>query len=349
MATKDSFAWHSNPAVHKRIDKFHETYCKEPTKDMQKARGTLVHLTRHVIQPQLKKMGMKGELIVSGSSFQGLKVQNDVLEFDVGLCFHDKTARAVTCADDSYYATLRPKPGKEFSGPYQLTGDGTISGDHWRNKFQSMFAFFQNTIPELGRDKVTFREHGAAIQMDVLRDDGSVWFNVDLVPTIMSGKGEDRKRHVYKRYSEGSGEGTGENTGRGQSEWIRSFAREECLSLCKADQGSGCRKEAIRVLKYIRNEEPNLDKLSSYHLKATLLNDMNNNPDKSWNKKQLGERVIDLLGSLRGSLATGHLSHPFLADHNLLGDMSREVRNNIHGRINTLYTKEKEFMKATTC
>ena len=222
-----------------------------------------------------------------------------------------------------------------------MNSDGTISGEHWRNKFQSILAILQNTIPRLSREKVIFREHGAAIQMDVLKYDGTVWFNVDLVPTIMSGKGEDRARYVYKRYSQ--------NTGRGQLEWTASFAKEEVLALARADRGNGCRKEAMRVLKYIRNEEPNLNQLSSYHLKSLLLNDMNNNPEKTWEKNQLGERVIGLLGSLRESLATGDLPHPFLPDHNILGDMDPEVRKNIYGRINTLYTKEKELIKATRC
>src|SRR6218665_4147817 len=92
--------------------------------------------------------------------------------------------------------------------------------------------------------------------------------------------------------------------------WRRSFSIEEKEKILRADGNNGCRKKVLRILKVIKNREPGLAPLTSYHLKTALLwemDEMRNN----WSEDDLVQKLIGILGQLEKRLTAGNLPHYF--------------------------------------
>ena len=310
-------AWHNEPALQTKMRQFHDRNCCPPTDAMNSAKAKLMAIVRGILEPKLKQKGYCDNLVYCGSSYQGLKVANDNLEWDIDLVIRRKDVRAVPESRGGYHVQLQ-------------SPQGAISGQEMRRKFQGYLWQLQSEVPDLR--SVTFHDNKAAVQMDVKNQHGSLWFQVDLVPTIEIGSGSQLERYVCK-YVPADKDYT----------WCRSFAEEECRYFDRIDgDDNGCRKQAGRVLKYLRNNEAGLKKLSSYHLKALLMWDIKQEPSKSWRHNELGSRVMQLLVRLERALRDGNLPHPFLHGCNLLEQMDPMVRGNLQGRIKTLINSQHQ-------
>ena len=131
----------------------------------------------------------------------------------------------------------------------------------------------------------------------------------------------------------------------GSCKWCRSFAGEECEYFSDIDKDNGCRKQACRVLKHIRNKDPQLKWLLSYHVKSVLMLCIKENPYLSWEHGELGERVIQLLLRLEICFKERYLKHPYLEEYNVLEHIKEKRLDIIQKRLHKIVTSETELLK----
>ena len=155
-------------------------------------------------------------------------------------------------------------------------------------------------------DRTRLRQHGPAVQMDVMpkgRPAKKPFYSVDMVPTIqISGRNGEDEYYVPKPIK-----------GEREIAWRRSFSLKEKQYLATIDRwDNGCRKQVLRVLKVIRNREPGLAPLTSYHLKSVLFR----KSDELSNRKidYLGKRLMDVIGQIIKESDREIMPHYFLQE-----------------------------------
>ena len=191
-------------------------------------------------------------------------------------------------------------------------------------------------------DRIKLRRHGPAVQMDVMDRPATATnrtkiYSVDMVPTIAISSGylED-DYYVAKPMKE---------TWNFQIAWRRSFSVKEKERLATLDGDNGCRKQVLRVLKVIRNREPALALLTSYHLKTVLFRKIDELPNSAqWKSECLGQRLMDVIGQLEKELDKGDMPHYFLRGVNLLDGMNKAAVN-MRDRLKRLKNSEQEMMR----
>ena len=190
-------------------------------------------------------------------------------------------------------------------------------------------------------DRIKLRRHGPAIQMDVSYlplTAAKLFYSVDMVPTIQI-LGENGEDHYYvaKPIKGVSGP---------QTAWRRSFSMQEKDRLATLDHDQGCRKQVLRVLKVIRNREPGLRPLTSYHLKTVLFRKTDELRDSAlWRSECLGQRLMDVIAQIEKELGNGVMSNYFLPEVNLLDGMKAKAVFNMRQRLKHLKNSERKMMK----
>ena len=77
--------------------------------------------------------------------------------------------------------------------------------------------------------------------------------------------------------------------------------------------GEGCRVQLLRIFTEIRDNEDQLKKLSSYHLKTVLFHESDVYPDfHEWSAEKITRRFYGLLERLKKALKDGYLPHYFM-------------------------------------
>ena len=75
----------------------------------------------------------------------------------------------------------------------------------------------------------------------------------------------------------------------------------------------GCRVQLLRILTEIRDNEDQLKKLSSYHVKTLLFHESDEYPDfHEWSADKITRRFFGLLERLKKALKEGNLPHYFM-------------------------------------
>ena len=184
------------------------------------------------------------------------------------------------------------------------------------------------------------RRHGPAIQIDVnyLRPTSGKFYSVDMVPTIQIPIGNGKyEYYVPKPIKDAWGP---------QNAWRRSFSLDEKERLANIDQDQGCRKQVLRVLKVLRNREPGLQLLTSYHFKTVLFRKTDElcQPGQ-WSYECLGQRLMDMIAQIEKELGERVMPHYFLRGVNLLDGMSEIAIINLQQRLKHLKNSKPEMMK----
>jgi len=189
-------------------------------------------------------------------------------------------------------------------------------------------------------DRIKLRRHGPAIQMDVLSTPAKLFYSVDMVPTIQirpTGGNGAVQYYVAKPIKDACGP---------QISWRRSFSLQEKERLATIDQDKGCRKQILRVLKVIRNREPGLQLLTSYHLKTALFRKTDELSDPAqWSRDRLGKRLMDVIVQMEKELRERVMPNYFLPSVNLLDGMGEEGVCNLQHRLKSLQNSEIKMMK----
>jgi hypothetical protein len=241
------------------------------------------------------------------------------------------------------FARLKPRRGTEeklrgllnYKG---ILGDWFVDAQKVNNKF---FGQIQKCINEstVMKGKAKLINHGPATQMDVYLESGVVFwgpkfYSVDIVPAFEV----DGNLYVAKPLKDKSIPA---------GIWRRSFSIEEKQKLESADRINGCRKQVFRILKVIRNREPGLSLLTSYHLKTALFREMDRN--LSWTRSDVGKRLMGVLTELEQRLRAGSMPHYYIPEIDLLHGFPKATIDNMRDRITRLRTNRNQMMKILNC
>jgi hypothetical protein len=266
-----------------------------------------------------------------------------ILKSDDFFLFQKDGPKLIAEFADQGYALLKPLPGMReklgglLSSRYVFGGDGFVDAEKLNNKF---FGKVHSCINESSQMKGKARliNHGPATQMDVHHESGiEFWgpkfYSVDMVPAFeVSGSLYVAKPLKNQSIPAGS--------------WRQSFSVEEKRKLESADRSNGCRKQVFRILKVIRNREPGLSSLTSYHLKTALFREMDR--DLSWTRGDVGKRLMGVLIELEKALNHGSMQHYYIPGVDLLSSVSETTVNNMRDRIARLITNKYLMMKILT-
>ena len=347
MEMKTRPAWHYSVAFNQAVDTFHDKYARPPTARKMEAEVYLKRILS-AVQPHLKAQKLCSRIEYTGSSYQDLRVNDNrgELEFDVVLILDTnvfdckphyaerKPGYFMMTSDDTAHPAYSPQ-----GGDGQLTG--IISGKSMTEHLFKVLSQLRLSNPEL-RKRVKLHDHSPAVMMEVRKEDQTVWFCVDLVPTYEVQECNDdlqcvRKRWVPKAYS------TSEvSNGIFTHLWYQSFAVEETRMFAEMGTVNDARKKVGRILKMLVHFHPQLSLLSSYMLKTVLLNHLQNDPRARWANDTLGLRLTELLNRLAVALDKNCMKHHFVDCDNLLKALPvkdqkimslflRDMLKNLHG------------------
>lgn len=334
--------WLQGVAFQKLVEDFHHECARPPQKSpMKGAKKHLEHMVNHLRQ-YLQQRGVVSRMEYQGSSYEGIKVQSSDLEFDCLVILSNSQCinkSNTLCTDGFTRLELKPNFATPLS---QFVKDGFLNSYLVKNWFygEIMKAIEVLSNAQMLTENIICRRHGPAVQIDVYESqhDEILWYSVDMVAgyeiTVMGH--ENKNVYVAKQYN-------GDLT-----TWRRSFSIQEKEMMKTLDKDGGCRKQCVRMLKVLRETEAPLKSLQSYFIKTTLLNMLRDKPSKSWARKNLGLRFVDLLRHLCDYLQKGMLPHYFLPKINLVESYSDISLSNMVGRIDHLLNSQEAMTKLLT-
>jgi len=200
-------------------------------------------------------------------------------------------------------------------------------------------------------DRIKLRRHGPAVQMDVndIKMDvmnfdadrqavtSTKFYSVDMVPAIEILHGNGKDYYVAKPVKGFSGP---------ELVWRRSFSLEEKKRLVTADDGNLCHRKVYRTLKVIKNNNVELKKLTSYHLKTVVFRVMDQrSAPEDWKNERFGERLMDVLEQSKKELHSGVMPHYYIPEYNLLDDFKVATARNMGCRFTSLMNNEEKMLK----
>lgn len=297
------------------------------------------------VESRFRKNGICHHLEHTGSSYDGSKIRSgnetDALEFDVAVVI-DRHKNELQPLDDNSrpgYAWLKLNRSKQASPElnkflkywnflrYFFGGDLYVDPQKTIDiVFNELQKVINGSAPMNGR--VMLRRHGLAVRMDVYPQSGMLlWgpllYSADLVPAFQV----DGVLYVSKPLKE---ETPNRMTWRGAV----SVKEREDLS-----EGAKC---VLQALLSVRNRQPGLEPLTSYHLKTALFYEMDEEDD--FNDHALVLRFLSILRRLETSLTFGNLPHYFYRETNLLSSMSSSSLINMRDKIKRIRSSEHELM-----
>jgi len=125
--------------------------------------------------------------------------------------------------------------------------------------------------------------------------------------------------------------------------WRKSYDHDEKMKLDESERSNGCNKQVLRILKIMRNKDIELSLLSSFHFKAALFREMDDE-SLSWTCRDVGRRVMGVLGQLEAALKSKYLPHYFVSKFNLLDGMHSTGLDNMLSRLQRIRRLEREMM-----
>jgi len=341
LKTLDRPSWCLSDDVKTLLAEFNATCAKQPVKQIKAARPQH-EIYMKTLEKDLKASELCKKLEYTGSMYEKLKITEDTLEFDVMFLIDGEDIELLNVEDRPGYSYLHVKDGRDLSRYAKfIDSSNELVPD-------KMVVFFKNKVLEIisnmkESDNLKVGMNGAAVRLQVFKENKDLWFEVDLVPAFeikLEGSGK-KVLYVAKPFKEYS------NGAEAKKSWRRSFSTEEKLKLEAIDKNNGCRREVLRMVKALCKREPTLEKLTSFHLKTTLFHVVEQQMlEGEWNVGTITERVFDFLGFLEQFLEHGILSHYHIREMNILQDIKNDTINNIRCRIKTLRSSEKKFKKA---
>ena len=186
---------------------------------------------------------------------------------------------------------------------------------------------FRARLPSSDVD-LLLRYHGPAVQLDIVQGDTEeMLLSADLVPCFEINSDD---YYVAKGYP-GS-----------DLLWRQSFSLKEKDLLRRMDRDDhGCRHELLRIVKTIvKKERTSIGRLNSYHLKTAFMHYITENTDDWEGRNSLGKHFVGFLAELQASLQRGILPHYWLADVNLLDDISVRIVAQMAYRLKRILNSE---------
>ena len=351
--------WHSDKSFCEKVKKFHDAYCRQPSKESPEfiQANRLLHTCLDQLGELLTGQGLfkLHRYEYRGSTYEGVKVYKDVddpdLEFDVMFIIQGGSKLSAVSTGSPGYFNLKPAP--EFKDKYPTLfsksvdeSTGCLSAKKTRETFFSQVKRaiqILETSKSAEQDGISLdtnwhlREHGPAVQIDVIRrgPPGKKLFSIDLVLQFELGNSGDIKAiYIPKKSSDDAVE---------KESWFRSYALQEREMFDGMDRNNGCRKQVLRILKVIRKRNE-LASLSSYHLKTALLKQVKAQPNpERWKQSDLGARLMDVIRQLAVCLSKHYMKHYFMQNYNLFEKFEDSAMENMKCRICRLCSNQTKM------
>eukprot|EP00111_Clytia_hemisphaerica_P015577 TCONS_00045974-protein len=328
--------------IDEALMRFKEKYCNPPKKDDLKAAKGKFGIVLEDLKLSFKENFLTCKNTeYTGSTYEGLKISGDGLEFDVMFLFEGgEDLKVLPIKDEEGFAHLALIDNgivKKNAITKSADKDGKILSKKLKDKFKGTLQNFINNSPQY-KELITMKEHGPAIQFDIKRkkDDKDLWYSVDLLPSFEVKVNEEKHIYVPKKI------------GTDQNSWRRSFSKEEKALLRDIDSGNKNRREVARTLKAMIKKE--LKNIPSYAIKTTLLHicyGESKIDEELWVPQEYTNRVFDMLALLEGYFKEKWLPNYFLPTQNLLKSMNDRNLEQVENRLRGLRMSHKKFLNLT--
>ena len=167
------------------LKKFNEKYCKQPNKKELNSAKSKLELLLHELRMHLSEKFMQCKNIeYTGSSYEGLKLSGDGLEFDAMFIFTGgEKLRVVPVKGEDGFAELEVSDTdaeRSYLEKYVDEGKNIISSSKMKDKFKGALQDFISSNSKY-KDILKMKEHGPAIQFDYKEKKDEILFSVDLL------------------------------------------------------------------------------------------------------------------------------------------------------------------------
>ena len=328
-------AWHQSPGFQVLAFDFHESCAHRPQIDTSEAARSNFALLAVQILLILRSNNVAERTENQGSSYEGIKTRSSSLEFD---CMVVLTGGDSLIENEAGYprgfAKLQVRDAlttPDWLRKLKVDGSNEVDPKKLVNWFQGQLQKALNRLPF----DVKLRRHGdTAVQMDV-KDNGILWYSVDMVP----GFSVNGKSYVAK------------SSKKVPLTWRQSFAQKEKAKWKDIDHNNQCHKMVARMIKVIREIDNTMKPLQSYTIKTAVMNLDRDRPYLSWSQNDLGVRFVDVLAYLRDCMTSGMMPHHYVGqDINVLeGYHSNPVHlTNMNNRLDHWLNSEPAMRQLLT-
>ena len=174
MPAKD---WHSEEKVKTQISKFFDLNAKTPNVEMKQAKQELRKLVTG-LEVDLKSMKLCKVLEYTGSSYEGLKITSDGLEFDIMCVMEGEDVKVTEIDDNLAFVNLQLKGNLPNNVLQSFVTDGVLS------TYMGEVTKILDKLAAKERGKITLKNSGPAICLTLKTERDDDWFSVDFVPSI---------------------------------------------------------------------------------------------------------------------------------------------------------------------
>lgn len=274
----------------------------------------------------------------AGSSFEGAKIEA-ADEYDVLIILNGKELDSTR--QHPQFASLHPRNPDNHKFKEYLDSDGFLDPAKISSQIYSWTQLAANKLFPIGHEyQVTMRKNGPAVTLSIKCKEKSDFdkIDVDLVPAF------EVLNDIYvPKPCKADIEISAVNDRMPKKEvlWRKSFSLLEKQRLKLIDKGGGCRRQCLRLLKFLRLRESTLKGLDSYHYKILLLNECERLPQTpdTWAADQLAERFWGLLNQLAVYLEQRKLPHCCDRDINVFEDIKYSAMENMRTRLRSIIKK----------
>ncbi|XP_057302143.1 cyclic GMP-AMP synthase-like [Hydractinia symbiolongicarpus] len=320
--------WHSKETVINQLIHFHKKLAKTPNLEEAKKQNN-AHIDD--LKSFLKKEGLCKYVDYTGSAYEGVKTTEGELEFDIMFVADGNDLEFTPLPTEDGYVYIHNKTGLSSLSKFADKNNNQLLPKRFLEKFYSVVDKFIDKHKYRGIMKL--RNHGPAVQMDVMHKDGRLWYSVDMVPAVETRCSHDVLRYVAKPLDDD------------EATWRQSFSKEEKKFLQNLDKNNSCHRQVLRILKTLCKRDSTLMTLNSYLLKTVLFHSVQH-LELSWRSSDVEKRVFSMLGIIENYITKKRLPHFYLPTVNLIHDFEPQQVRCICNRLKNLRTKEKKFMKA---
>ena len=336
-------AFWDDPRINKILIDFHEKRARFPDEKIEQLKPRLKRLLNEYVSA-LAQRGIRCRWVYAGSVSEGIRIvyPNNTIELDVEFRMDGSGLQVPEEGKSPCSVLIKPPENPDdwnlpdtFLDKYQ-----NVSAELALNEFDVAFRDVIDSWEQAFRGDVSVvhKTQGPAERVIVSKDSRE-WLFLDFVPVLeVPGEG----RYVAKQRPCGQRE---------PFFWRHSYSDEE-KNQYPSDAEKPYAKACLRILKAFAIDSEEMKKLDTYVWKNLLFWELRERPDDSWNEEDVARRVLGMLARLRTALSEGkkepRIPQFFNLEADLLFEVSKRTRKEMHSFIDRLLCQKKEFVKVFT-
>jgi len=177
--------------IEKALENFNQKFSQPPKKDDMKKAKEDFDIKLKQLKVKMEDSGFVSckSIEFTGSSYEGLKIAGDGLEFDAMLLLNGgENFKTESIEGEEGFSHLLVKDDVDCHPMLnKCLKDGVLSSKKFKDKFKGIVQTF--IIDNKHEDIIRMIEHGPAIQIDVKKfKDEEIWYSVDLLLAFEVGR-----------------------------------------------------------------------------------------------------------------------------------------------------------------